>query len=133
MDATGLQIRAYFGRAESGDSQGFVDERVWRHWFGSGGPSMPRPYSNDLRARVIEAIEAGASRREAADRYREGNGDHPARDAGAMASRGFPPLLALEIPQPGRPATNRCRPRRVVLGQRRPGCRHRQGGDDQRH
>jgi putative transposase len=30
---------------------------------------MPRPYSNDLRARVIEAIEAGASRREAADRY----------------------------------------------------------------
>jgi len=30
---------------------------------------MPRPYSNDLRARVIEAIEAGASRCEAADRY----------------------------------------------------------------
>ena len=30
---------------------------------------MPRPYSNDLRARVIEAIEAGASRREVADRY----------------------------------------------------------------
>lgn len=34
----------------------------------SGG-SMPKPYSNDLRARVIEAIEAGASRREAAERY----------------------------------------------------------------
>src|SRR5499426_4086097 len=33
------------------------------------GQSMPRPYSNDLRARVIEAIEAGASRREAAERY----------------------------------------------------------------
>src|SRR5262249_42476076 len=32
-------------------------------------PSMPRPYSNDLRARVTEAIEAGASRREATDRY----------------------------------------------------------------
>jgi len=30
---------------------------------------MPRPYSDDLRARVIEAIEAGASRREAAERY----------------------------------------------------------------
>ena len=30
---------------------------------------MPRPYSNDLRARVIEAIEAGASRREAAEQY----------------------------------------------------------------
>src|SRR5262249_7161412 len=33
------------------------------------GQSMPRPYSNDLRARVIEAIEAGASRREVAERY----------------------------------------------------------------
>jgi transposase len=33
------------------------------------GQSMPRPYSNDLRARVIEDIKAGASRREAADRY----------------------------------------------------------------
>jgi hypothetical protein len=31
--------------------------------------TVPRPYSNDLRARVIEAIEAGASRREAADQY----------------------------------------------------------------
>jgi len=30
---------------------------------------MPRPYSEDLRARVIEEIEAGASRREAAERY----------------------------------------------------------------
>jgi transposase len=33
------------------------------------GQSMPRAYSNDLRARVIEAIEAGASRRETAERY----------------------------------------------------------------
>jgi transposase len=33
------------------------------------GQWMPRPYSNHLRARGIEAIEAGASRREAADRY----------------------------------------------------------------
>jgi hypothetical protein len=39
---------------------------------------------------------------------REGNDDHPARDAGAMASRGFPPLLALEISEPGRPGSNRC-------------------------
>jgi transposase len=30
---------------------------------------MPRPYSNDLRERAIEAVEAGASRREAADRF----------------------------------------------------------------
>ena len=30
---------------------------------------MPRPYSNDLRVRVIEEIEAGVSRREAAERY----------------------------------------------------------------
>src|SRR5262249_50209950 len=39
---------------------------------------------------------------------REGNDDHPARDASAMASCGRPPLLALEIPEPGGPATNRC-------------------------
>src|SRR6202163_932279 len=30
---------------------------------------MPRPYSGDLRARVIEEIATGASRREAAERY----------------------------------------------------------------
>ena len=30
---------------------------------------MPKPYSNDLRARVIETIETGASRREAAELY----------------------------------------------------------------
>src|SRR5215468_6197080 len=32
----------------------------------SGG-TMPKPYSRDLRERVIESIEAGASRREAAE------------------------------------------------------------------
>src|SRR4029450_11102801 len=31
--------------------------------------AMPKPYSVDLRARVIEDVEAGASRREAAERY----------------------------------------------------------------
>jgi transposase len=30
---------------------------------------MPRPYSNDLRRRAIEAVEAGASRHEAAERF----------------------------------------------------------------
>jgi transposase len=30
---------------------------------------MPKPYSVDLRARVIENVESGASRREAAERY----------------------------------------------------------------
>jgi transposase-like protein len=30
---------------------------------------LPRPYSSDLRARAVEAVEAGASRREAAERY----------------------------------------------------------------
>jgi len=30
---------------------------------------MPKPYSGDLRARVIEEIVTGASRREAAERY----------------------------------------------------------------
>ena len=30
---------------------------------------MPKSYSGDLRKRVIEAVEAGASRREAAERF----------------------------------------------------------------
>src|ERR1700684_4568442 len=34
-----------------------------------GGGSMPRSYSGDLRERVIEAVESGASRREAAERF----------------------------------------------------------------
>jgi hypothetical protein len=35
-----------------------------------GARSMPKPYSEDLRERVIEAIESGASRREAAENFR---------------------------------------------------------------
>src|SRR3984893_9995997 len=31
---------------------------------------MPKPYSEDLRERVIEAIESGASRREAGENFR---------------------------------------------------------------
>jgi transposase len=33
------------------------------------GLAMPKAYSCDLRERVIEAVETGASRREAADRF----------------------------------------------------------------
>src|SRR5258708_21128364 len=33
------------------------------------GETMPKPYSGDLRARVVEDIGTGASRREAAERY----------------------------------------------------------------
>jgi transposase len=31
--------------------------------------ATPKPYSVDLRARVIDEVETGASRREAAERY----------------------------------------------------------------
>src|SRR5271157_2650334 len=34
-----------------------------------GGPPMPQSYSGDLRERVIGTVEAGASRREAADLF----------------------------------------------------------------
>src|SRR5258706_11820212 len=34
-----------------------------------GTKSMPKPYSDDLRERVIEAVAAGASRREAAESF----------------------------------------------------------------
>ena len=35
----------------------------------SGQGAMPKAYSGDLRERVIEAVAAGASRREAAERF----------------------------------------------------------------
>jgi hypothetical protein len=34
-----------------------------------GGRSMPKPCSLDLRERVLETVELGASRREAAERF----------------------------------------------------------------
>jgi transposase len=37
-----------------------------------GRDAMPKPYSSDLRARVVDAVEAGASRREAAERFEIG-------------------------------------------------------------
>jgi transposase len=39
-----------------------IDSIAW-------GVSMPKSYSCDLRARVIESVEAGASRREAAEHF----------------------------------------------------------------
>jgi hypothetical protein len=39
-----------------------------------GGRSMPKPCSLDLRERVLDAVETGASRRE------KHNGRQPARD-----------------------------------------------------
>jgi transposase len=33
------------------------------------GADVPKAYSGDLRERVIEAVEAGASRREATERF----------------------------------------------------------------
>src|SRR5262245_31334054 len=56
-------------RLNRGDSQRFVNERVWWHRFDFREQPMPKPYSGDLRARVIEEIATGASRREAAERY----------------------------------------------------------------
>jgi transposase len=39
-----------------------IDSPLW-------GCAMPKSYSGDLRERVIEAVEAGASRREAGERF----------------------------------------------------------------
>ena len=44
-----------------GESMG-IDSPFWRR-------AMPKSYSADLRERVIEAVEMGASRHEAADRF----------------------------------------------------------------
>ncbi len=47
---------------------------------------MPISYSSDLRERVIEAVEVGASRREAAERF-----DVSVRaNFGLFESEGFP-------------------------------------------
>lgn len=43
--------------------------RVWAHGWHAGGDSMSVAYSTDLRVRVIESVEAGGSRREAAERF----------------------------------------------------------------
>ena len=45
------------------DESDGIDSSFW------GAQAMPKPYSDDLRERVIEAVEAGASRREAAERF----------------------------------------------------------------
>ena len=50
------------------DSQVLGNERIWRIDSLTGGP-MPKPYSQDLRMRVVEAVEGGASRREVAELY----------------------------------------------------------------
>jgi transposase len=51
------------------DSQRVKDERVFVHCFSFAGGAMPKSYSGDLRERVIEAVESGASRRETAERF----------------------------------------------------------------
>jgi transposase len=41
----------------------------WKKKAPSSVAPMPKPYSEDLRERVIEAVESGASRREAAENF----------------------------------------------------------------
>jgi transposase len=64
-----IQLRADFGEIESwGDSQSrrhVIQDAGWG-WRPVG---MAKAYSKDLRERVIEAIEAGSSRRAAAERF----------------------------------------------------------------
>ena len=60
--------RAFPGKIESGV---FSCRREYDSSFvlGGGQHGMAKPYSEDLRARVIAAIEAGATRPEVADQY----------------------------------------------------------------
>ena len=57
------------------------------------GRAMPKSYSGDLRERVIEAVEGGASRRETAERFEVISGKVAAaltreRERRAAAARG---------------------------------------------
>src|SRR5580692_7158999 len=45
------------------DESDGIDSSFW------GAQAMPKPYSDDLRERVIGTVEAGASRREAAESF----------------------------------------------------------------
>jgi transposase len=60
-------LRANFGWVESG----FPDRRAWLNLVALirvvEGGSMPKPCSLELRERVVNAVESGASRREAAE------------------------------------------------------------------
>ena len=50
------------------------------------GRAMPKSYSGDLRERVIEAVEGGASRRETAERF-EGEREFGGKVAAALARK----------------------------------------------
>ena len=54
------------------------------------GAGMPKAYSRDLRERVITAVETGASRREAAERF-EVSVASAVKGCSAGISRGAPP------------------------------------------
>ena len=61
--------RAVSAGFESGGSLSSLGERVYRIDSPVGATRMPKSLSGDLRERVIEAVEEGASRREAAERF----------------------------------------------------------------
>jgi len=65
------RTKAVFARFESGDSQTVSGDGVFCALIllTVGGRAVPKAYSSDLRVRVIEAVAAGASRREAAERF----------------------------------------------------------------
>src|SRR5665647_1417648 len=62
-------IRAFPGKIESGGVFSCRREYDSSFVLGGGQHGMPKPSSEDLRARVIAAIEAGATRPEVADQY----------------------------------------------------------------
>src|SRR6476646_9372010 len=64
-----LQLERFPADLNRQDSQKVTDKRVFAHLILLGGRTMPKSYSGDLRERVIEAVAAGASRREAAERF----------------------------------------------------------------
>ena len=55
------------------------------------GAGMPKAYSRDLRERVITAVETGASRREAAERFEVSVASAVKNGCSAGISRGAPP------------------------------------------
>ena len=68
-EAKRLLERVRHRQNQKGDSQGSQKVIQAMSWFKGGQPWMTRPYSEDLRERVVRVVESGTSRNAAAKQF----------------------------------------------------------------
>ena len=66
---TGMLERVRHRQNQKGDSQGSQKVIQAMRWVKGGQPWMTRPYSEDLRERVVRVVESGTSRNAAAKQF----------------------------------------------------------------